>query len=103
MPAVARTAVQHIFSFDLSGEEHTVPVERHQRVGHTDKGFEIFAPGLPAHGGINIAEALNVASAANLAEMGYYSKSAEAFFWLAQITRLSSLSYLSNEEASKIL
>lgn len=55
------------------------------------KNYSIYSPGLPALGGIRIAQTLNVAGEANLSEMGHYSKSPEAFFWLFQINKLKSL------------
>jgi len=57
-------------------------------------GHEIYAHGLPAQGGVHLAEALHVATLAGTAGMGHYSKSPEAFFWLSQITNLFGLSFL---------
>jgi gamma-glutamyltranspeptidase/glutathione hydrolase len=57
--------------------------------------YRIYAPGLPAVGGVNIAQALNVASEAGLSNMGHYSESPEAFFWLFQINKLSSQAFRS--------
>ncbi|MEM7306983.1 MAG: gamma-glutamyltransferase [Planctomycetota bacterium] len=58
------------------------------------RGFEVAGPGLPAQGGAQVAEAMQLAAAADLAAMGHYSESPAAFFWLAQITDLMALSYL---------
>jgi gamma-glutamyltranspeptidase/glutathione hydrolase len=66
-------------------------------------GYKIYAPGLPAQGGVHIAEALNVASQAGLSGMGHYSESAEAFFWLSQITNLMALSFLPPQTVSQLL
>ena len=66
-------------------------------------GCEIFAHGLPAQGGVHIAEALNVAKEANLARMGHYSESPNAFFWLSQITNLQILSFLPKQTLSQYL
>jgi len=57
-------------------------------------GCKIYAPGLPAQGGVHVAEALNVATQAGLAGRGHYSESAESFFWLSQITNLMALSFV---------
>jgi gamma-glutamyltranspeptidase/glutathione hydrolase len=66
-------------------------------------GYRIFAPGLPAQGGVHIAEALNVAAQAGLSGMGHYSESGKAFFWLSQITNLMVLSFLPPQTVSAIL
>jgi len=66
-------------------------------------GFEIYAHGLPAFGGVQITEALNVAKEANIAAMGHYTKSPEAFYWLAQISKLFFLSFLSDNVRSNLL
>jgi len=60
----------------------------------TYNGYDVFGHGAPAFGGTNMVEALNVAEAARITEMGDYAEVPEAFFWLAQITRLGGLSYL---------
>jgi gamma-glutamyltranspeptidase/glutathione hydrolase len=46
---------------------------------------------------------LNVAKGANLAGMGRYTKSPEAFFWLAQISQLSLLSFLPDNIRANLL
>jgi gamma-glutamyltranspeptidase/glutathione hydrolase len=66
-------------------------------------GYRIYAPGLPAQGGIHVAEALNVASQAGLSGMGHYSESARAFFWLNQITNLMALSFMPGQTVSQLL
>jgi gamma-glutamyltranspeptidase/glutathione hydrolase len=48
----------------------------------------VYGHGLPAVGGINTAEALNLFEAADLKRLGHYSRSPEALFWQAQICRL---------------
>ena len=53
--------------------------------------YTVYAHGLPASGGVSIAQALNVASEAGLSKMGHYAESPEAFFWLFQINNLSLL------------
>ncbi|HOW44457.1 MAG TPA: gamma-glutamyltransferase [Candidatus Aminicenantes bacterium] len=66
-------------------------------------GCKIYAPGLPAQGGVHLAEALHVASQANLAGMGHYSESPRAFFWLSQITNLMALSFMPPQAVSQLL
>jgi gamma-glutamyltranspeptidase/glutathione hydrolase len=66
-------------------------------------GFKVYAHGLPAQGGAHVAEALNVASQAQLSNMGRYTESAKAFFWLSQITNLMNLSFLPEKTASQIM
>jgi len=48
----------------------------------------VYSHGLPAYGGVNNTEGLNVLEAAGVKEMGHYSESPEALFWLSQITRV---------------
>ncbi len=66
-------------------------------------GYKVYVPGLPAQGGVHVAEALNVAAQAGLAGMGHYSESAPAFFWLSQITNLMALSFIPAPVVSQIL
>jgi len=66
-------------------------------------GYRIYAPGLPAQGGVHVAEALNVASQAGLAGMGHCSQSEKAFFWLSQITNLMVLSFMPPQAVSAVL
>lgn len=57
-------------------------------------GHQVFSHGLPATGGVNTTEALNVLEAADIKSMGHYTESPEALFWLTQLTRLSMVGYL---------
>lgn len=66
-------------------------------------GCKIYAPGLPAQGGVHLAEALHVAAQAGLAGMGHYSESPRAFFWLSQITNLMALSFMPPQAVSQLL
>jgi gamma-glutamyltranspeptidase/glutathione hydrolase len=66
-------------------------------------GHTIYAHGLPAQGGAHIAEVLNIATLADVAGMGHYSESAEAFFWLSQMTNLFGLSFLPDQTVSAML
>ena len=51
-------------------------------------GYEVYVHGLPAAGGVNTLEALALADLAGLATKPHYSESAEALFWLSNITRI---------------
>jgi gamma-glutamyltranspeptidase/glutathione hydrolase len=66
-------------------------------------GHQIYAHGLPAQGGAHLAEVLNIATLAGIAEMGHYSESPEAFFWLSQMTNLFGLSFLPEATVSMML
>jgi gamma-glutamyltranspeptidase/glutathione hydrolase len=66
-------------------------------------GCRIHVPGLPAQGGVHVAEALNVAARANLSHRGHYAESPESFFWLSQITNLMALSYVPAPIATQML
>ncbi|MDE0365699.1 MAG: gamma-glutamyltransferase [Gammaproteobacteria bacterium] len=57
-------------------------------------GHQVFSHGLPATGGVNTTEALNILEAADIKSMGHYTESPEALFWLTQLTRLSMAGYL---------
>lgn len=46
-------------------------------VHSTYNGFDVYGHGLPAQGGVHVAEVLNLAEAAGLREMGHYAKSPE--------------------------
>ncbi|MCU0276407.1 MAG: gamma-glutamyltransferase [Acidobacteria bacterium] len=84
---------------DLNGYEATWSEPQAIAYG----GCLIYAPGLPAQGGVHIAEALNVAAQAGLAGRGHYTESAESFFWLSQITNLMALSYMPVPAVSQML
>ncbi len=66
-------------------------------------GCRIYAPGLPAQGGVHLAEALHVAAQAGLAGMGHYAESPRAFFWLSQISNLMALSFMPPQAVSRLL
>jgi gamma-glutamyltranspeptidase/glutathione hydrolase len=74
---------------DLEGYE----VIWQEPVRSSFNGYEVYGHGTPAYGGTNMVEALNVAEAAGIVDMGYYADAPEAFFWLSQITQLGGLSY----------
>ena len=50
-------------------------------------GFDLYAHGSPAEGGIGLIEAMNLAELAGVSEHGHYGDSPEALFWLTQISR----------------
>lgn len=58
-----------------------------QPLHSTYHGYDIYVHGLPASGGVNLIEAMNLAEASGLAKMGRYSESPEAMFTLAQVTK----------------
>jgi gamma-glutamyltranspeptidase / glutathione hydrolase len=51
------------------------------------KEYDIHAHGLPAYGGVNIIEAMQLLEAAHLGAEGEYTQSANALYWLSHITR----------------
>ncbi|MDP6810424.1 MAG: gamma-glutamyltransferase [Kiritimatiellia bacterium] len=57
-------------------------------------GHQVYSHGAPATGGANTIEALNILEASNIKELGHYTESPEALFWLTQITRLGMAGYL---------
>ena len=50
-------------------------------------GFDLYAHGSPAEGGIGLIEAMNLAELAGISDLGHYGDSPEALFWLAQVAR----------------
>ena len=50
-------------------------------------GYDLYAHGSPAEGGIGLIEAMNLAELAGVSDYGHYGDSPEALFWLAQIAR----------------
>lgn len=57
-------------------------------------GHQVYSHGLPATGGMNTIEALNILEASNVKSLGHYTESPEALFWLTQITRLGMAGFL---------
>ncbi len=51
------------------------------------RGFDLYAHGSPAEGGIGLIEAMNLAELAGVSDHGHYGDSPEALFWLTQIAR----------------
>jgi gamma-glutamyltranspeptidase/glutathione hydrolase len=57
----------------------------------TYHGYDLYVHGLPADGGVNLVEAMNLAELAGLSNMGKYSQSPQAMFTLAQIAKVQML------------
>ena len=53
----------------------------------TYHGYDIYSHGVPAAGGVNLIEALNLAEVGKLSDLGVYSDSPRALYWLAQINK----------------
>jgi gamma-glutamyltranspeptidase/glutathione hydrolase len=68
----------------------------------TFRDYEILGNGLPAQGGVNTQEALNVYEASGLREKGPYTKSGETLFWMTQISELINLSFLPPDAAAAV-
>jgi len=58
------------------------------------RGFDVYGYGLPATGGVNSLEALELYEASGLVDEGHYSLTGDALFWLAQISKVTMLSFL---------
>lgn len=50
-------------------------------------GFDMYAHGSPAEGGVGLIEAMNLAELAGVSDHGHYGDSPAALFWLTQIAR----------------
>jgi gamma-glutamyltranspeptidase/glutathione hydrolase len=59
--------------------------------------YEVFVHGLPANGGVNTIEALRLYELAGLTKKGRSVDSGDALFWLAQVQKAQSLSFLPPE------
>jgi len=53
----------------------------------TYRGYDLYVQNLPSYGGVNLLEAMNLLEAADLADVGHYSTSADALYWMSQICR----------------
>lgn len=58
-----------------------------QPLHSTYHGYDLYVHGLPATGGVNLIEAMNLAEVSGLSKLGRYSESPEAMFTLAQIAK----------------
>jgi gamma-glutamyltranspeptidase/glutathione hydrolase len=56
--------------------------------------FEVYANGLPAYGGVNMIEALNLSEAAQIKELGHWSESAESFRRMAELLNAGNITYI---------
>ena len=65
-------------------------------------GYEVFASGLPAAGGVHVVEALNLAREAGLAGMPAPTKSAERFYWQSQIANVAALTDASDDRLASL-
>lgn len=54
-------------------------------------GYDIYVHGLPANGGVNLVEAMNLAEVSDVAKLGRYAQSPQATFTLAQILKPAEL------------
>lgn len=54
-------------------------------------GYDIYMHGLPANGGVNLVEAMNLAEVSEVAKLGRYAQSPRAAFTLAQILKPAEL------------
>jgi len=54
-------------------------------------GYRLYGMGDRELGSVQIIEAMNMAQAAGLADMGLYSESGEALFWVVRITQVNQL------------
>ena len=50
-------------------------------------GYDVFAYGLPALGGVDVVEALHLIELAGVREQGHYTESAYSLYWMMQATR----------------
>jgi gamma-glutamyltranspeptidase/glutathione hydrolase len=57
----------------------------------TYHGYDLYVHGMPADGGVNLVQAMNLAEIAGLSQMGKYSQSPQAMFTLAQIAKVQML------------
>ena len=63
-------------------------------------GFDLYAHGSPAEGGIGLIEAMNLAELAGVSDHGHYGDSPEALFWLTQIARPGLTFAIGGQEAA---
>ena len=63
-------------------------------------GYDLYAHGSPAEGGIGLIEAMNLAELAGVSDHGHYGDSPEALFWLTQISRPGLTFAIGGQEAA---
>ena len=64
------------------------------------RGYDLYAHGSPAEGGIGLIEAMNLAELAGVSDHGHYGDSPEALFWLTQIARPGLTFAIGGQEAA---
>jgi len=64
--------------------------------GYAD--YEIYGPGLPGMGGVNIVEAFNLVQAAGLQRYDHFAQDPASLFWMMQISRAALLSLLDPQQ-----
>lgn len=64
------------------------------------RGYDLYAHGSPAEGGIGLIEAMNLAELAGVSDYGHYGDSPEALFWLTQIARPGLTFAIGGQEAA---
>src|SRR5690606_8348987 len=74
-----------------------------QPLHSTYHGYDLYVHGLPASGGVNLIEAMNLAEASGLSKLGRYSESPEAMFTPAQIAKPAMLFSFSDPASFKPL
>ena len=57
------------------------------------RGYQVYAPGISAWGGVNTIEGLNLLDLADLKQYGHYTASAKSLLWLIQIADVSHLTW----------
>jgi gamma-glutamyltranspeptidase/glutathione hydrolase len=62
-------------------------------------GYDIYAHGLPADGGVNLIEAMRLVDRAGISTIGPYANSPLALYWLAEVSKAASLFRLGAAEA----
>jgi gamma-glutamyltranspeptidase/glutathione hydrolase len=67
-------------------------------VSTTYAGYEIYGPGLPGMGGVNLVEAFNLVEAAGLQQYGHFAQDPQSLFWMMQIARAALLSTLDPQQ-----
>jgi gamma-glutamyltranspeptidase/glutathione hydrolase len=65
-------------------------------------GYEIYGPGLPGTGGVNMVEAFNLIEAAGLDRYGHFARDPESLFWMMQIGRSAVLSHLDAQQRAAL-
>ena len=59
----------------------------------TYREYDVFAPGLPSWGGINIVEGMNLLDLAKLQQYGHYTSSPHSLLWFMEISACENLAW----------